>query len=414
MNRLSDQTFQEYYKELFDNLKIRIASEDDDYIIVQPTDDLVSYYIDETLEPIVFNTDKDETLKHDKFIKTIPSYERDSMYQHNGDLKIECEKLIVMLPIIPNGNTDKILKLRTQSISISGSPDITIKGALVIIELEIKGYRIDLSDDQIEKEILNRKESIKSHINSKNFEMNKENKKLEKNLTQFIEERKIKLDSDKKRLSGLVNRIKIPLARKNSDLVKKIRVEKKPFIKKIKPRTPDEDYILDREKVIDIIQLINNQCIQFEKTPFTYQNFHEPNLRDLILANLNSIFEGSATGETFNNKGKSDIYLNIDKGNILVAECKIYEGKKLYHDTIDQLLGYLTWRQNFGIMVNFCKRKNFSKVLTDAEEIIKSHQSFQSDFRSHEKAHLISKHSLPGDDYKYVEIHHLYYNLYVE
>ena len=82
---------------------------------------------------------------------------------------------------------------------------------------------------------------------------------------------------------------------------------------------------MDREKVIDIIKLIDNQCLQFEKTPKTYNKFDEPNLRDLILANLNSVFEGKATGETFNSNGKTDIYLNIDKGNILVAECKNME-----------------------------------------------------------------------------------------
>ena len=42
---------------------------------------------------------------------------------------------------------------------------------------------------------------------------------------------------------------------------------------------------------------------------------------------LNAIFSGKATGETFSNKGKTDIYLNIEKGNILVFECKIWGGK---------------------------------------------------------------------------------------
>ena len=59
---------------------------------------------------------------------------------------------------------------------------------------------------------------------------------------------------------------------------------------------------------------------------------------------------------------KGSVYLNIDKGNVLICECKIWGGQALYGKTIDQLLGYLTWRQNFGIMITFVKQKNFSKI----------------------------------------------------
>jgi hypothetical protein len=272
-------------------------------------------------------------------------------------------------------------------------------------------FTINLDNDQIGEKILATRSSIHNYLDSINNEIINENNKLNEKLTRFITERKIKLDADKKRINDLVNLIKIPLARKDDEIVKKIHIDTKPFIKKIKPRTPEEDYQLDTEKVVDIIKLTNNQCLQFEKTPKTYDKFYEPNLRDLLLSNLNSIFEGKATGETFNNKGKTDIYLNIDKGNILVFECKFYGGKILYHETIDQILGYLIWRQNYGIMITFCKLKNFSKILGEAESLIKSHPSYESGYRVITNTHFISKHTLPIDDYKYVELYHLFYNL---
>jgi len=414
MNRLSDKTYQDYYSELFGELKLKIASESDSYIIVQPTEDLVKYYLNRSLNPIEFDNEKEESIEHKKYIKTIYSHERERAYQYDGDLQIECEKIIVKLPIEQNKDIDLILSLRTQSISISGRPHFLVNGTYVVIEVEIKGYGLTLDNDQIKNRILSTRSSIQSLFSSINSEINSENDRLKSNLTQFINERKKKLESDKLRIDDLVNLIKIPLVRKDSDIVKKIHLDKKPFIQKIKPKTPDEDYQLDREKVVDIIKLINNQCLQFEKTPKTYDKLDEPNLRDLLLSNLNSIFEGQATGETFNNKGKTDIYLNIDKGNILVSECKFYGGEKLYHKTIDQLLGYLTWRQNFGIMITFCKQKNFSKIIEEAESIIKSHPSYDSGFKVLVNSHLITRHTLPIDDYKYVELHHLYYNLYNE
>lgn len=415
MSRLTDRTYQDYYTALFGELKLKIASESDDYIIATLTDDLVKFYYSRNiLNPIEFDPDKEESIDHKKYIKTIPAHERERGYQYQGDLRIECEKIVVAIPIIINNGIDTIFDLRTQSISISGGPQFSIERNRIVLEVEIKGYGINLTDEQISDYISKNRSGVESLVNGKNAEIRQENEKLKSNLTQFITERKQKLDSDRNRLQNLVKLVKIPLARKDSEIVKKIQIEEKPFIKKIKPKANSEDYQLDRDKVIDIIKLISSQCFQFEKTPATYDKLDEPNLRDLLLSNLNSIFEGKATGETFNNKGKTDIYLNIDKGNILVAECKFYGGEKLYHKTIEQLIGYLTWRQNYGIMITFCKQKNFSKVLEGVQSIITSHSSYDSTFKAIDKSHYISKHTLPTDEYKYVEIHHLYYNLFRE
>lgn len=415
MSRLSDKTYSEYYQQLFDELKLKIMSEKDDLIITTETDDLVKYYYSKnSLHPINFNSETEETIEHKKYIKTIPANQREWAYQYNGDLKIECEKIVIKLPIIPNNTIPQVLQNRTQSISLSGGPEFTINGNKLIMEIEIKGYGINLNDEQITKSINGKISSIKDFINKKNNEINQENEKLKKSLAIFIKERKDKLDSDKNRLENLVKLVKIPLERKDDDLVRKIRIEEKPFVKKIKPNPTTEDYQLNRDKVIDIIKLLSNQCLQFEKTPRTYEKFAEENLRDLLLANLNSIFEGKATGETFNNKGKTDIYLNIDKGNILICECKFYGGEKLYHKTIEQIISYLSWRQNYGIIINFCKKKNFSNVLKEAESIISSHSSYDSGLQRLYQSHFLSKHVLTSDDYKYVEIHHLYFNLYNE
>jgi hypothetical protein len=300
----------------------------------------------------------------------------------------------------------------TNSISLSSRIQVSIKSNYFQIEVEMRGYGINLTNEQVRDIININRSGINNLLISKNAEIHAENTKLDQRLTQFIDERKNKLDADKSRINEIVNLVKIPLARKNSDIINHIQINVKPFITKLKPKSFNENYELDREKVIDIIKLLNSQCIQFEKTPKTYEMLDEPNLRDLLLSNLNSVFEGKATGETFNNKGKTDIYLNIDKGNILVAECKFYGGQKLYYETIEQLLGYLTWRHNYGIMINFCNQKNFSKIIDNAMSIITSHDSYEKEFQKIDKAHFISKHVLPGDNYKYVEIHHLYYNLY--
>lgn len=64
---------------------------------------------------------------------------------------------------------------------------------------------------------------------------------------------------------------------------------------------------------------------------------------------------GSATGETFNKKGKTDILLRHAGNNAFVGECKFWKGEKSFLSTIDQLLGYLTWRDSKTAVIMFVK-----------------------------------------------------------
>jgi hypothetical protein len=165
---------------------------------------------------------------------------------------------------------------------------------------------------------------------------------------------------------------------------------------------------------MDIIEIIDNSCRQFERTPKTYARSGEEDLRNTILVGLNGVFEGRATGETFSVRGKTDIYLNIEKGNILICECKFWEGCQQYRDTIDQLLRYLSWRNNYGIMITFSKRKDFSRILAEIESVVTKHSSYNKGFRELVSNHSLSIHRLPMDDGKEVEIHHLFYNLHFQ
>ena len=180
-----------------------------------------------------------------------------------------------------------INELNTQSFSISHSNKFAIFNNNIFFEFEIKGYRIDLNEDQIVNNIESNKIRIQKIVTQKNSEIIRENESLTSKINRFVSERKTKLDSDNVRLNSILSRINIPLERKSQDIVKKIQIDTKPFVNRIKPKQPDEEYQLDRDKVLDIIKLIDNQCLQFEKTPETYSTFGEESLRDQILANLN-------------------------------------------------------------------------------------------------------------------------------
>jgi len=407
-------TISQHYQGLLKKINKEIMEEEDNYILMTDTQELTDYYFSEnSLTPIEFDTSKDENLEHKKEVRTVKSYEREYPYNTDGDLDCEYEYLILSMPIIPTEDLDLILSLQSSTISFSGEPKIKVINNTISFELNIRGYSINYDNDKIKKIIENEKKNIRNWINEKNNDIDRENEKLKKDIYSLIKNRKTKLQKDKERISSLIKEINIPLKRKENEAIKRIKLDTKPLVKRIKPTAKQpEEYILDREKVLDIITVIDNQGIQFEKTPSTFADFDEPNFRDVILVSLNSLFAGNATGETFSNRGKTDIYLNIQKGNILICECKIWRGEKYYLKTIDQILGYLTWRHNYGIIITFVKIKNFSKILDKIEGTVLKHKTYTKGFKKINGSHYQSTHKLEQDDYKNVEIHHLFYNIY--
>ena len=410
----SKPSISDYYRDLQERVKEEILKEKDENILHSDTKELTDYYISHhAFEPIELDPDRQPSFEHKKDIRTVPANRRDEFYRQEGDLRMEYESIVITMPIIPNAAARQILELRASTYSMSGEPKVTIGYSDLTFSIDIKGYQFSYDDDKVAAEVNREIEQVKQWLGWKNGDINKENTQLRQQVMFYIEQRKGKLSQDSQRISSLVQKINIPLKQKENEAATRIKLDPKPIVKKVKPNPQlPEEYVLDRAKVIDIISVIDNQGRQFEKTPKTYKDFEEEGLRDVILVSLNSLFEGKATGETFSHKGKTDIYLNIDKGNVLISECKIWGGQALYNKTIEQLLGYLTWRHNFGIMITFVKQKNFTKVLNDAPAIIQAHSSYRSGFQKIAANHFISHHKLDHDEDKDVEVHHLFYNLY--
>jgi len=412
----SKLTISDYYNNIFEKIKEKIFSEKDEFIIGTTTEELVEYYFSNNhLQEINIDNKRHETLERKKFIKTIPSHEREEPWGGGGDLKYEYKSIQLTIPIIPNDDLNTITKLETLPMVIGGPPlNIRLYNDSILCEIDIKGYGFEISEDEIVSKIKYEKEKIMKWIKRKNDNINTENEELKEKIKDLIDNRKKELYEDQKKLDSLVKKIKIPLKKKEDESIKRIKLNSKSLVKKLKPTsTIPEDYVLNRNKVLDIISVIDNQGRQFEKTPLTYKSLKEEDLRNIILVNLNGLFEGKATGESFSNRGKTDIYLNIDKGNILISECKIWHGEALYNETIDQLLKYLTWRNNFGIIISFVRLKNFSQILKNMDDIIKNHPSYNIGFKTISETHFLSHHKLVQDEFKNVEIHHLFYNLFV-
>jgi hypothetical protein len=123
-----------------------------------------------------------------------------------------------------------------------------------------------------------------------------------------------------------------------------------------------------------ILQFGNN----LEKFRDLYSKFDENGFRDFFLPHLNSISKSfSATGETFNKIGKTDILIQDSDGkNLFIAECKLWKGQSELDKAIDQLMErYVTWRDEKVALIVFNKdMQNFSELIDKAVEATKNHR----------------------------------------
>jgi len=139
---------------------------------------------------------------------------------------------------------------------------------------------------------------------------------------------------------------------------------------KPEPVLQDADY----EHILSVIQHMSEVI---ERNPSTFSSIGEEAIRSHFLVQLNGHYEGSATGETFNGEGKTDILIREQGKNIFIAECKFWGGLKLMLETIDQLLGYTSWRDTKTAILIFCKNKDFTRTVQAIHDAVQDHPNFR-------------------------------------
>lgn len=135
--------------------------------------------------------------------------------------------------------------------------------------------------------------------------------------------------------------------------------------------------VLDMETYEHILTVVQNMAHVMERSPSAFKTMGEEDLRQHFLVQLNGQFEGAATGETFNVKGKTDILLRANDRNVFIGECKYWKGPKVYRETIDQLLGYTAWRDTKTAILIFNRGTAMSTVLAGVEAETSGHGNFK-------------------------------------
>lgn len=188
-----------------------------------------------------------------------------------------------------------------------------------------------------------------------------------------IEGRKQKLLSDRNLVAGLGFKMRERPGAATTYAAPSVR-------RKITPRPPaastaayKPEPVLQDAEYQNILSVLDNMVKVMELSPGAFSKIDEESLRMHFLVQLNSQYEGSATGETFNFQGKTDILIKESGKNIFIGECKFWKGDKAHLETLDQLLSYSSWRDTKASVLIFNRNKGFSAMLEKLQESTLKH-----------------------------------------
>jgi hypothetical protein len=351
-------------------MKQEINGKPEYYILNVNEIEFVAYLVDNySLENIYLH---EEEITVSKFEKQIPAdmFPVIGLFSYSPE---ESYKKEVIRYHVPYSGNVELLKCKPER-WVMGTEKVMISDNCVCFDI-INFYD---SPENIKQSANEKLSLIKSQLENVKGQVSKFNDSLQEHATYNFHKRKKRL----LKANDLLSSLGVPIKKEND--VQSIFAVPSPMTQKrinlSPPKVTEKGFkpepTLDSKAYKEILQIIHEVGKQFERMPSTYCDKHEESLRDHILLFLEPNFSGSATGETFNKKGKTDILLRYENTNVFIAECKFWRGEKAFLETIDQLLSYLTWRDSKSAIILFVKNKDFSSVLETVKTKTQDHSNY--------------------------------------
>lgn len=364
-------SFENYLDECNKAIETEINTSEKGYILSASEDDLKQYLISKyTLEhPIIH----EEDIHVNEPIETRKRVARDSRmgrdFWSHGEIEV---KGLQFVYVVPFEGDSKFFHYQPNP-HIVPPPRGEINRNEIVITIETT----DTRPDRIKWEFENTLGQISTEISRIKEQMDAFNSSLPSYIEQMIKKRKEEI----KGTEGILEALGYPIKRREDPPKTYTVSEVKRKPKYVKPTVKDSRFnpepAIQIEEYNTILEIIQSMVMVMERSPHAFREMKEEDLRQHFLVQLNGQYEGQATGETFNYAGKTDILIRNKDKNVFVAECKFWRGKKVLLDTIDQLLGYTSWRDTKTAIIIFNKNADFSAVLSQIDGIIEEHLNYK-------------------------------------
>ena len=308
-------------------------------------------------------------------------------------------------------------------VPVTGEPSLfrmrasTFSGGAILGEIDHRGMALRLHCDNPEnagqakahfERTLN---EIDKHLEWTRADIQRHNQQLAKQLPAAVAQRRAKLLRDR----DLQASIGYPIMKRSDADSYSVPLKPRKIVPDRPARPSGRSNAYVPETAIDdadyeaVLAVLRNARNALERSPSMSAKLDEEETRDVLLVMLNAQFEGKAAGEVFNCTGKTDILVRDGDRNVFIGECKIFDPKNkksvdhVVTSALDQLLGYLVWRDTKAALLLFIRDANVSAVVSKALAAIGSHPNHKRSGRiSTEERHDFALHA-SGDTNR--EIH---------
>ncbi len=383
------------FRNKLDSVTTEINSLENEYVLKASQTELEEYFIEKVLiEPLVLHSDK-------RYIKNQSGAQIDVSYDFRravfpGERAVVTGTRIDIA--IPYEGDPMLWKIQASTFSTGGYPDIEIRNNEVL-------FSISFPDDSAESEQIrsNIERSIKSLEDAVGYLKNdvaSHNNSTPNTIRQVLARKRTLAQST----TGAIAALGIPVKRVDAEptftipTIRKTRPVRRPVVAtgEYKPEP-----ILDEKEYQFILKVLRSMSLVIERNPFSFASLDEESIRDHFLLQLNGHYEGGATGETFNASGKTDILIREENKNVFIAECKFWHGKSAFSEAVDQLLGYLTWRDSKCALLIFNRTKDSNAIrnkMHEAMEGLLEHRKTVSHQQDGDSRYVLIKESEPGKE----------------
>jgi len=253
---------------------------------------------------------------------------------------------------------------------------------------------------------------IEKYVHSAHSQVSSYNTQLETVIQGAVTSRRTRLSKHAK----LAKLLDIPLKSKdNAPPLKPVHIDiRRPLLLPAVPKTGlIPEHGLTDKNYEHILHFIRHQGRTFETTPGTYALHNEEGLRNIILSQLNGHFKGAAKGEVFRGRGKTDLCIEMDNRAAFVGECKMWAGPASLTKALDQMLGYLTWRDSKATIIAFnTENKDFSNIVSTLPDTLHKHALFLHALPCTEQGEWRVSMRSKEDKGRRVSVHVFLFNLY--
>ncbi|MDP2725932.1 MAG: hypothetical protein Q8P59_00170, partial [Dehalococcoidia bacterium] len=278
-------TFQAYYLQLENLVRVRLENEDADLLQVD---------FDEYLD-FLESGFKWEPLEWDESGKTIKPFSIKRERRGVLDRRIVVEEpwFRLRIPISPHPRRAEYFEFGP-STTRGAEPEWKFEDNALILEVEA-------TEQAVQEGI----EAVRFWLGNRNKEIEEGNKHLRDRIRPVWQAKRQQLEDQNSATQSLLEKLNIPLHQDPKARAKPIEIKPRPLRTVMeKPKaTAKVEPTLNREGVIGLVDFIEQFTRQFEVTPRNHATKGEENLRNDLVAMINTSYPGTTTAETFSKLG---------------------------------------------------------------------------------------------------------------